>query len=246
MRTLLQLTQSILNDADGDEVNSISDTIEAEQTAQLLIDTYLEMVGELDLPETEGLLQLELGTGNIVINVPDDVMEVAWVKYNTADTLVGAIADVFRDLRYVEPSEFIERANMLNGTNLAVVSIQGQSIKYRKDLHPTTYTILSNNIMLFDSLNEAVDECGIVEAKLLAYGTREVEPTKTDSFKFNCNRAIETRILNTAKEMFFELYKDGAPRAVMRKRSRSEVRVQRAKHRAAIRNTGRSPDYSRR
>ena len=50
MRTLLQLTQSILNDADGDEVNSISDTIEAEQAAQLLIDTYLEMVSELDLP----------------------------------------------------------------------------------------------------------------------------------------------------------------------------------------------------
>jgi hypothetical protein len=245
MRTLLQLTQSILNDVDGDEVNSISDTIEAEQAAQLLIDTYLEMVSELDLPEADGLLQLHLGTGNIVLKTPDDVMEIEWIKYNKADLLTGVTEDDFTTLAYVEPSTFLQRASRLVGANLSTVQIQGHTVKYRNDLHPVNYTILSNETILFDSLNEAIDHNGIVEAKLLAYGSREVVPSKTDSFKFNCNRAIETRILNTAKEMFFDLYKDGAPRAVMRKRSRSEVRVQRAKHTAAIQNRGRAPDYGR-
>ena len=38
--TLLAMVQDILNDMDGDEVNSISDTVEAEQVAQIIKTTY--------------------------------------------------------------------------------------------------------------------------------------------------------------------------------------------------------------
>jgi len=38
--TVLEIVQDILNDIDGDEVNSIDDTLESEQVAQIVKSTY--------------------------------------------------------------------------------------------------------------------------------------------------------------------------------------------------------------
>ena len=42
--TLLQLVQSILSDMDSEEVNGISDTIEAKQIASVIEDTYYNLL----------------------------------------------------------------------------------------------------------------------------------------------------------------------------------------------------------
>ena len=39
-QTLLQMTQSILSDMDSEAVNSISDTVEAQQIASVIEDTF--------------------------------------------------------------------------------------------------------------------------------------------------------------------------------------------------------------
>ena len=41
--TLLQMVQSILSDMDSEAVNSISDTVEAEQVASVIQDTFFEL-----------------------------------------------------------------------------------------------------------------------------------------------------------------------------------------------------------
>ena len=48
-RTLLELTQSILNDLDGEAVNSIFDTEEAIQYANVVRDTYFNIVAARQL-----------------------------------------------------------------------------------------------------------------------------------------------------------------------------------------------------
>ncbi len=49
--TLLELVQSIPSDLDSEDVNSISDTIEAEQIASVVRDTYYNIIAGRELPE---------------------------------------------------------------------------------------------------------------------------------------------------------------------------------------------------
>ena len=48
--TLLEIVQDIMNDMDSDEVNSISDTEESSQIAQIVKTTYFEILGRRDWP----------------------------------------------------------------------------------------------------------------------------------------------------------------------------------------------------
>ena len=42
--TVLEIVQNILSDLNSEEVNSISDTIEADQVAEIVKTTYLDLV----------------------------------------------------------------------------------------------------------------------------------------------------------------------------------------------------------
>tara|TARA_R110000765_G_scaffold424234_1_gene534635 strand:- start:453 stop:692 length:240 start_codon:yes stop_codon:yes gene_type:complete len=57
-QTLLQLTQSILSDMDSEAVNSISDTVEAQQIASVIEDTFFNISSARDIPEHHQLLKL--------------------------------------------------------------------------------------------------------------------------------------------------------------------------------------------
>jgi hypothetical protein len=58
-KTLLEMTQDILNDMDSDEVNSISDTVEAQQVANIIKTCYNEMISNRDWPHLRKLVQLD-------------------------------------------------------------------------------------------------------------------------------------------------------------------------------------------
>jgi hypothetical protein len=57
-RTLLDYTQSILSSLNSAEVNSIGDTTESLQVAEILRTTYYNILGRAELPEHEKLFQL--------------------------------------------------------------------------------------------------------------------------------------------------------------------------------------------
>jgi hypothetical protein len=57
-RTLLDYTQSILSSLNSDQVNSIGDTPESLQVAEILRTTYYNILGRAELPEHEKLFQL--------------------------------------------------------------------------------------------------------------------------------------------------------------------------------------------
>ena len=55
---LLQIVQSIMSDMDTDNVNSINDTIEALQVAQIVKDTFYELISRRDWPHLNKLFVL--------------------------------------------------------------------------------------------------------------------------------------------------------------------------------------------
>lgn len=89
--TLLQITQSILSSLGSDEVNSISDTTESLQVADIVRQTYMNMIGKYDMPEHNQLFQLQASdslSAPVLMTVPSGVTKISWLKYldtNPAD-----------------------------------------------------------------------------------------------------------------------------------------------------------------
>ena len=57
--TLLQVVSKTLEALGSDEINSINDSVEAEQIAQIAQDTYYELLNQREWPHLVNLVQLE-------------------------------------------------------------------------------------------------------------------------------------------------------------------------------------------
>lgn len=86
------MTQNILSRMSSDEVNSISDTPESLQVANIIKNKYYDIISRGDLPEHNQLFQLDpslTDTEPVLMFVPTGVSRVEWVKYynsNVSDT----------------------------------------------------------------------------------------------------------------------------------------------------------------
>lgn len=87
--TLLDYVQLILSSLDSDEVNSISDTPESLQVANIVKQAYFNIIARADLPEHKQLVQLE-GSLNpsqpVVMYIPDGISKISWIKYFNSNT----------------------------------------------------------------------------------------------------------------------------------------------------------------
>lgn len=93
--TLLEMVQSILSSMDSDEVNSIDDTIEAQQVAYVIKSVYNDISTFIDLPEQDKIFQLE-PSGDpdkpTVMLIPANFGDLQWIKYNKEGSSVGSVA----------------------------------------------------------------------------------------------------------------------------------------------------------
>ena len=82
--TLLDYVQTILSSLESDEVNSISDTPESMQVANIVKQTYYNIIARSDLPEHKQLINLNPSldeTQPVVMNIPAGVHKIYWLKY---------------------------------------------------------------------------------------------------------------------------------------------------------------------
>lgn len=83
--TVLELVQDILSSMDSDEVNSIGDTIEAQQVAKIVKNVYNDIISTIDLPDEFTLFQLDPSLDSAkptVMYVPAAYEGTQWIKYN--------------------------------------------------------------------------------------------------------------------------------------------------------------------
>jgi hypothetical protein len=160
-KTLLQITQSILNDMDSDFVNSIDDTVEAQQVATIVKDCYEELIANRNWPHLKKLVQFDaVGTSKpVYMKLPDRVKEVISFKYNVAK--LGETKVVYRDVKYLQPEEFLEKVNSRNSdldNVIEVVDDSGISILVYNNKAPEYYTSFDDVYIICDSYNVEVDD----------------------------------------------------------------------------------------
>lgn len=153
-KTLLSLTQAVLNKMDSDEVNSIFDTVESTQVAEEIRDTFENMVTyNTDYHfESFGTLDSVANQANHFnqLAIPDNLAEIyeIWVQ-DLADT-----SQRYK-LQYVSPGEFVD--NMFKGTYTSTKSAtpvgqNGPRIPIPNDRYPRCFTSFDQKHLFFDAV----------------------------------------------------------------------------------------------
>jgi hypothetical protein len=209
--TLLQMVQDILNDMDSDSVNSIDDTEESLQVAQIVKTTYFNLTSQRDwsfLRAKDNLTGLGDTSNPTKMQIPTDFDKVIWVKYNQLDVC------------WLSPKEFQDilderdedEDNVLTGG-------------FRNDKAPQWWTSFDDNFIFFDSHDVDVDTT-LQESKAVFYGTIIPTWTASDAFVPTLPAKMFPTLLAGAKATAFSTLKQVANASAESFAGRGVVRAQ--------------------
>ena len=160
--TLLDLVQAVLSSIDADAVNSISDTVESMQVAQIVKACYDDIVNTAGLPEHYELYQLYASTAcPVLMTKPSNVDEIEWIKYNvrtTTDT-----DDNWQPIEYLRPEDYLDYISQYDSSQSDVVTYQWPvngnliTLYYMNDKAPQYFTSFDDETVFFDSYDSAMD-----------------------------------------------------------------------------------------
>lgn len=161
--SLLDIVQDILNDLDSDEVNSIDDTIESSQVAQIVKSTYQAMMSNRNWPHQRRLLSLTPSGDNTLpthMTMQEEIKEMVSVKYNCAK-LADGTRRLYQPIHWVEPDDFLRISNGRNTNDVNVdiiVDDNGIELLIVNNQAPRYYTSFNDNTLIFDAYDAAVDD----------------------------------------------------------------------------------------
>lgn len=209
-QTLLELTQDILSDMTSDEVNSINDTVESLQVAQIIKSTFFNIVSGKDYPHQNQLITLEASGTSLKPNymrLPEGVLELSTLKYNkkrSTDT-----RDKYETVTYVTPEAFLEKtdANVSSNSNvMKVTDFTGVPVYIRNDMPPSFCTSFDDEWLVFDSYDSSVDTT-LQSSKTQCFGKVQPSFTMLDSFIPDLPVSLFPYLLNESKSTCFLVLK---------------------------------------
>lgn len=221
--SLLDMTQDILSDMDSDEVNSIDDTTESLQVAQIIKTCYFEMIGNRNWPHLSKLIQLDhigvLSKPNY-LKLPVNLKELSGFKYlkqRSADSVSS-----YQDVKFLYPDEFL---NLINGRNTTYDTVQsvtdfgGSVLPIYNNADPTYWTTFDDVYLVTDSYNSTLDD---TLKKSKTQCTAVINPTWTREDDFIPDLPIEAfpALLEEAKSTAFFVLKQMPNQKAEQKASR--------------------------
>lgn len=201
--TLLELTQNILGSMDSDEVNSISDTAESRQVAQVVRTAYYNIMARAKLPELMQLFNLTASgdaDSPVLMIRPDNVAHIEWVKYNKSSDSV----DEFQYVTVLPLQQFLDMIHSFRNDedNIETMTLNGKTFYCRNDRAPTYCTVVDDVYIVFDAY-DVTEESTLQSSKTLCYG--EVIPSFeiSDTFTPTLDEQQFPLLLNEAKSLAF-------------------------------------------
>jgi len=246
--TLLTMVQNILSDMDSEEINSISDSNEAEQIAKVIENTYFNLISTRVIPEHAQVIKMVSYSSSVRpthFSFPSRVKNIEFLDYNVSEAAGGV---EYKRLTYLEPDEFFglsDNRDSLASNVIQVNDVQADStLLIRNDVMPEYYTSFDDETVVLDSYKATVDTT-LTSAKTRAYGTKY--PTFdafSDSFIPDIDDVMFPYLLAEAKSTAMSLFKSGADPKIEQSARRQKVYVQNDMHKV---NKGRPKNnYGRR
>ena len=204
--TLLQIVQSILSDMDSEDVNSISDTVEAQQIGSVVEDTYYNIIADREIPEHNKLMTLTAMADSAKpthFKYPTNTKHIDRVEYN-----VGTVAKKdFAEVAFVDPVYFLDN---MDESGLLVETYDGNlDIFVGTTTAPSYYTSFDDEYVIMNSYDSAVDTT-LQSSKIRAFGSVYPTFSQTDSFAPDLDNTLMPLLLAEAKSTCFSLFKGGS------------------------------------
>lgn len=203
---LLEITQDILSDMDSDEVNSINDSVEALQVAQIIKTTYYNIIDGKDYAFLYELFQLQAsGTDDrpTHMKLPDDIIDLKYIKYNNKKT--DEAKDLYQIVEYKLPEEFMAIVDVRDSTATNIKKVTdttGITLNILNDKCPQYFTSFDDENIVFDSYLSTIDTT-LQNTKSQCHGKRSVAFTLSDTFTPDLPVQMFTYLLNEAKSAAF-------------------------------------------
>lgn len=172
-KTLLEITQEILSVMTSDEVNSISDSAEAESVANIVIAKFEAMVSNRNWPHLKKLLKLEAYGDNTKpthIKLPSNVKELVLINYNKSK--LGDERLRYDDVKWKDQDAFLRLTNNRNSTSDTIQTVTdptGIKLLISTNKQPEFFTSFDDETIIMDSFDSEVDDT-IHISKIQAYG----------------------------------------------------------------------------
>lgn len=248
--TLLEMVQNIASALDTDEVNSINDTVESLQIAEVIKETFYEQFNNIFIPEHQALFRLDnvadLTRPNY-LRLPADVAKLHWLKY--FDYGMQAYTS---ELEYLSQEEFFDR--MLQYWPVAddglteVTDGSGLIYYVPNNTRPTSYTMLEDDLLVFDGYDSS-SESTLQGSKTVAFGTKAFNFLMEDDFVPPLDANLFPLLLAESKSVCFINLKQISSSKEEQRARRQRIRMQNDQFRNANaqgRYWDRSPNFARR
>jgi len=171
--TLITVVQDIMSDLTSDEVNSISDTTEAMQVANIVKGIYEHHTTTREWESFKKLGSFDsLGDSDLpcIMLIPSRVTEIYWVKYDKRED--GDTRSKYLPVEYLDPKLFLEKANALDDNSSDVDTMTHPDslvpINVWNNQAPMYWTTFDQKYVVFDAYDSDVDDT-IQNSKLQVY-----------------------------------------------------------------------------
>lgn len=226
---LLSIVQTILSSMDSDEVNSISDTTESMQVAEIVKTVYNDIAILGQLPRDQLPFQLQASgdaTLPVTMYIPEGIDEILWLKYDYATA--DQPTTTYQPLRPMPFGEFINMVTTLNPTETDITTYQypvGSStftLYCRNNIPPVYYTTADDNTILFDGFDNTVDTT-LQSSKTFGLGHAVFQWQMTDTFVPQLDDTQFQRLLHESKSLAFAELKQS--QHVKAEKSARDIRI---------------------
>lgn len=160
--SLLDIVQDALNELDADAVNSISDTVESQQVAQIAKSCFYELTSNRNWPQQKKLIQLEgLSDPSMpnYLKAPEKMKELIFFNYEKHKD--GQTKEVWQEVKYKEPDAFLRYISGRNSDNanvIEVVDFGGSRLLITNNYAPQYWTSFDDSHVITDSYDIAVED----------------------------------------------------------------------------------------
>lgn len=209
--TFLELVQDILSDMNSDNVNSIADTVEADQVAKIVKTTYFKILSNKEWPHLKGTLELTSSGSSIRPThflLPENLQRISTIRYNKI--AAGESNARWDDVIWMENDVFLTHIYSRNSSEATVTTVQdyedNRTLLILNDRAPTYWTSFDDEHIIMDSWDKAV-ESTLQASKIICLGYRSPVWTWADAFIPDLPEKMFPYLLAEAKSTAFATIK---------------------------------------
>jgi hypothetical protein len=216
--TLLDIVSDILSDMDSDYVDSINDTDEAMQVAQIVKTTYYAMMANRNWSHQQRLLNISSSTDNTLpthMFIEDEYKELISVFYDCRRLNDSRID--YRQMKYLDPDAFLRftnRRNNTDGQTLIVNDPSGVKFMVLNNKAPQYFTSFNDKDMVFDSYDVGIDN------------TLQATKTQARAYIISPFEMIDSFIPDLPDEAFPALIEEAKSKAMFKLKQMQDVKAE--------------------